>query len=132
MADGVLPDQVFDPHLRYHGGFETNRPDGLSQERCLLCARLDQDQLAVPSQDPQRNRRGAAATAQVEPAGILRGGPGVKIARCYKCLNEESINRFSRRDRAKIERGEPFIETVRNVGYRFVEPPQAANEGARR
>ncbi len=37
-----------------------------------------------------------------------------------------------RRIRSKIERGEPFIETVRNVGYRFVEPPQAANEGARR
>ena len=37
-----------------------------------------------------------------------------------------------RRIRSKIERGEPFIETVRNVGYRFVEPSQAANEGARR
>ena len=37
-----------------------------------------------------------------------------------------------RRIRSKIERGEPFIETVRNVGYRFVEPPQAASEGARR
>ena len=37
-----------------------------------------------------------------------------------------------RRIRSKIERGEPFIETVRNVGYRFVDPPQAASEGARR
>ena len=37
-----------------------------------------------------------------------------------------------RRIRSKIERGEPFIETVRNVGYRFVEPSQAASEGARR
>lgn len=37
-----------------------------------------------------------------------------------------------RRIRSKIERGEPYIETVRNVGYRFVDPPQAANEGARR
>jgi DNA-binding response OmpR family regulator len=37
-----------------------------------------------------------------------------------------------RRIRSKIERGEPFIETVRNVGYRFVDPPQAAGEGARR
>lgn len=38
-----------------------------------------------------------------------------------------------RRIRSKIERGEPFIETVRNVGYRFVDTPsQAANEGARR
>ena len=38
-----------------------------------------------------------------------------------------------RRIRSKIERGAPFIETVRNVGYRFVAtPPQAANAGARR
>ncbi|MFA7248674.1 MAG: response regulator transcription factor [Dehalococcoidia bacterium] len=37
-----------------------------------------------------------------------------------------------RRIRSKIERGEPYIETVRNVGYRFVDAPQAANEGARR
>ena len=37
-----------------------------------------------------------------------------------------------RRIRSKIERGEPFIETVRNVGYRFVDTPQAASEGARR
>lgn len=29
-----------------------------------------------------------------------------------------------RRIRAKIERHEPFIETVRNVGYRFVEEPR--------
>ena len=30
-----------------------------------------------------------------------------------------------RRIRAKIERREPYIETVRNVGYRFVEEPRA-------
>ena len=30
-----------------------------------------------------------------------------------------------RRIRAKIERHEPFIETVRNVGYRFVEEPRS-------
>ena len=29
-----------------------------------------------------------------------------------------------RRIRAKIERHEPYIETVRNVGYRFVEEPR--------
>lgn len=36
-----------------------------------------------------------------------------------------------RRIRSKIERREPFIETVRNVGYRFVDMPAGA-EGARR
>lgn len=36
-----------------------------------------------------------------------------------------------RRIRAKIERREPFIETVRNVGYRFIDAP-LASEGARR
>ena len=29
-----------------------------------------------------------------------------------------------RRIRAKIERHEPYIETVRNVGYRFAEEPR--------
>lgn len=37
-----------------------------------------------------------------------------------------------RRIRSKIETHEPFIETVRNVGYRFVEPELPVNEGARR
>jgi DNA-binding response OmpR family regulator len=37
-----------------------------------------------------------------------------------------------RRIRAKIERREPFVETVRNVGYRFVETYQATRAGARR
>ncbi len=36
-----------------------------------------------------------------------------------------------RRIRSKIERREPFIETVRNVGYRFVDAPLGA-DGARR
>ena len=37
-----------------------------------------------------------------------------------------------RRIRSKIETHEAFIETVRNVGYRFVEPALPANEGTRR
>ena len=37
-----------------------------------------------------------------------------------------------RRIRSKIETHEPFIETVRNVGYRFVEPVAPSNEGLRR
>jgi two-component system, OmpR family, alkaline phosphatase synthesis response regulator PhoP len=36
-----------------------------------------------------------------------------------------------RRIRAKIERREQFVETVRNVGYRFLEAP-SSGEGARR
>lgn len=37
-----------------------------------------------------------------------------------------------RRIRSKIERQEQFIDTVRNVGYRFVETYQSARPGARR
>ena len=37
-----------------------------------------------------------------------------------------------RRIRSKIERHEQFIDTVRNVGYRFVETYQSARPGFRR
>jgi DNA-binding response OmpR family regulator len=37
-----------------------------------------------------------------------------------------------RRIRAKIESREMFIDTVRNVGYRFVETYQSARRGASR